>query len=158
MARNRLVSRKRDGNYAVRLPDQVRSALGDLLRELRQLLTDEEHAHDERMRRLFPPAYTDDLEANAEYQRFMREELVTSRVAAIDQMDESLAAKELTEAQLVAWMTSVNSVRLVIGTLLDVQEDDDLSDLSPDDPSFGGYLLYGELSIVLEHIVAALSE
>lgn len=158
MARNRLVSRRRDGNYAVRLPDQVRSALGDLLRELRQLLTDEEHVHDERMRRLFPPAYTDDLEANAEYQRFMREELVTSRVAAIDQMDESLAAKELTEAQLVAWMTSVNSVRLVIGTLLDVQEDDDLSDLSPDDPSFGGYLLYGELSIVLEHIVAALSE
>lgn len=158
MARNRLVSRKRDGNYAVRLPDEVRSALGDLLGELRQLLTDAEHAHDDRMRRLFPPAYTDDLEANAEYQRFMREELVASRVAAIDQMDESLAAKELTEAQLVAWMTSVNSVRLVIGTLLDVQEDDDLSDLSPDDPSFGGYLLYGELSIVLEHIVAALSE
>ena len=158
MARNRLVSRRRDGRYTLRLPDEVRTALGDLLGELRTLLTEEEHRNDDRMRRLFPPAYTDDLDANAEYQRFMRDELITSRVSAIDQVAESISAKELTEAQLMAWMTSVNSVRLVIGTLLDVKEEDDLSQLSPDDPSFGGYLLYGELSIVLEHIIAALGE
>jgi hypothetical protein len=156
-ARNRLVARRRDGRFTLRLPDEVRQALGQLLGELRELLSTEQPG-DERLRRLFPPAYSDDLEANAEYQRFMREELVTSRLSAIDQVAETLAAKELTEAQLMAWMTSVNSVRLVVGTLLDVQEDDDLSRLDPEDPSFGGYLLYGELSYVLEHIVAALAE
>jgi Domain of unknown function (DUF2017) len=156
MPRARLVARKRDGRYSLRLPDDIRSLLTQLLDELRELLSSAQ-PDDGRLQRLFPPAYSDDVEADAEYQRFMRSDLLTSRLSAIDQVRESLSATELTEAQLAAWMTSLNSVRLVIGTLLDVSEDDDLTALSPDDPSFGGYVLYGELSVILEHIVAALS-
>ena len=157
MPRARLVARKRDGRYSLRLSDDVRSLLAQLLDELRELLTSAQ-PDDGRLQRLFPPGYSDDAEADAEYQRFMRSELLTSRLSAVEQVHESLQATELTEAQLAAWMTSLNSVRLVIGTLLDVSEDDDLTALSPDDPSFGGYVLYSELSVILEHIVAALSD
>ena len=157
MPRARLVARKRDGRYSLRLPADIRTLLAQLLDELRDLLTTGP-ADDGRLVRLFPPGYSDDEEADAEYQRFMRSELLTSRLSALEQVRESLDATEVTEAQLVAWMTSLNSVRLVIGTLLDVSEDDDLAALSPDDPSFGGYVLYGELSVILEHIVAALGE
>ena len=157
MARNRLVARKRDGSYAVRLPAELRHLIGQLLDELRELLASEEPG-DGRLERLFPPAYTADPDKDAEYQRFMRSELLTSRLSALDQVRQTLDAKEMTEPQLTAWMTSLNSIRLVIGTLLDVSEDGDMDGLSPDDPSFGGYLLYGELSVVLEHIVTALGE
>jgi hypothetical protein len=163
MARGKLVTRKRDGRYALRLSNDVRQLLGQLLGELRGLLTEAggeggAESRDPRLERLFPPAYLADREADAEYQRFMRSELLTSRLAALDAVAGTLQATEVGEAQLTAWMTSLNSVRLVLGTLLDVSEDDDLREVSPDDPSFGGYLLYGELSVILEHIVAALSE
>jgi Domain of unknown function (DUF2017) len=158
LPRNRLVARKRDGRYAVRLSDDVRQLLDQLLGELRELLEGDLPAGDARLERLFPPAYLTDPDANAEYQRFMRSELLTSRLSAIDQMRETIGATELTEAQLMAWMTTVNSVRLVLGTMLDVSEDDTLEGLTPEDPSFGAYLLYGELSVILEHIVAALGE
>jgi len=157
MPRNRLVARKRDGRYSLRLPDDVRQLLGSLLEEMRELLTADQPA-DGRLERLFPPAYLADPEKNAEYQRYMRSELLTSRLSALDQVRDTLTAKDLTEPQLTAWMTSLNSVRLVLGTMLDVSEDDRLDELSPEDPSFGGHLLYGELSVILEHIVAALGE
>lgn len=156
--RQRLVARKRDGRYVVRLSDDVRKLIGQLLDEMRELLSSDMPAGDGRLERLFPPAYLQDPDANAEYQRFMRSELLTSKMAALDMVRDTLSAKELTEAELTAWMTSLNSVRLVLGTMLDVSEDEDLSGLTPDDPTFGGYLLYQELSIILEHIVAALGE
>lgn len=157
--RQRLVSRKRDGRYTVRLPDEVRQLLGQLLTELRDLLTSSEMpAGDGRLERLFPPAYLQDPDANAEYQHYMRDELMQSKLSALDTVRDTLEAKDLSEGELMAWMQSVNSIRLVLGTMLDVSEDDDMSDLTPDDPGFGAYLLYGELSVILEHIVAAMGD
>lgn len=156
--RQRLVARKRDGRYVVRLPDEVRQLLGQLLGELRELLSGDMPAGDSRLERLFPPAYLLDPDANAEYQRFMRTELLQSKLSALDTVRDTIDAKDLSEPELIAWMQCVNSIRLVLGTMLDVSEDDDMGNLSPDDPSFGAYLLYGELSIILEHIVAALGE
>ena len=60
--------------------------------ELRALLTDPDPG-DEAQRlivRLFPVAYPDDDEMEAEYQRLMREELVGSKLAALDAVDEEI--------------------------------------------------------------------
>ena len=55
----------------------------------------------------------------------MRDELVTARLATIDQVDGMLAADgTLTEADITRLMLTVNSLRLVLGTLLDVTEDE----------------------------------
>ena len=87
----------------------------------------------------------------------MREELVASRLTAISAVNEALAAKPpLDESQILALMQSLNGLRLVIGTALDVSEEEDLSDVDDDSPNAGEHHLYGFLSWLLEWTVRAL--
>jgi len=142
--------------YRLDVPDTERELLRRLLPQLRAVLTDEAAA-DERARRLFPPAYTDDEAADAEYQRLMREDLVASHLAALETVETSLDATELSEEQLVAWMSAVNSVRLVLGTLLDVSEELDIGRLPDATPDIESYALYAYLSNLLGDMVDALN-
>ena len=142
--------------YRLDVPDTERELLRRLLPQLRAVLTDEAAA-DERARRLFPPAYTDDEAADAEYQRLMREDLVASNLAALETVETSLDATELSEEQLVAWMSAVNSVRLVLGTLLDVSEELDIGRLPDATPDIESYALYAYLSNLLGDMVDALN-
>ena len=98
-----------------------------MLAELRALLTSDDDASP-LLQRLFPTAYPDDEEKEAEYQRLMREELVTSRVFQLDAVAGYLSDDEATldEGQVIALMQSVNAVRVVLGTMLDVGEDDEI--------------------------------
>jgi hypothetical protein len=125
-----------------------------LLGELRALLTDPDPGPDARvlLGRLFPTAYPDDDELEAEYQRLMREELVQSRLAAIDAVERVLTGNgRVDEAGLTAFMQSVNAIRLILGTMLDVTDDE------PDrpEPDIPEYQLYGYLSWLLEWAVRA---
>jgi hypothetical protein len=149
------VKRTRRGTFRVELAAEERDLLRQLLAQLRVLVAGEEAGGDDRVRRLFPTAYATDREADEEYQRLMRDELRSSRLEAVDAVEESLDADELDEGQLHAWMASVNAVRLVLGTMLDVSEDLDLGDVGPDDPDFEGHLLYGYLSGLLNDLVEA---
>lgn len=157
MLRRWRIKRTGSGVFKVNLADGEREVLRGLLPQLRDLLTAPPEGLDDRTRRLFPTAYADDPELDAEYQRFMRDELITSRLAAIEQVEASLDARELTEAELLGWMQSVNAVRLVLGTMLDVSEDDQLDHLSEDDPDVHHYALYGYLSGLLDEMVSVLS-
>jgi Domain of unknown function (DUF2017) len=150
------VRRTRKGMYRLDVPETERELLRRLLPQLRAVLTDEAPP-DERARRLFPPAYTDDEAADAEYQRLMREDLVASHLGALDLVEASLDANELTEGQLVAWMSAVNSVRLVLGTLLDVNEELDIGRLPDATPDIESYALYAYLSNLLGDMVDALN-
>jgi hypothetical protein len=142
--------------YRLDVPETERELLRRLLPQLRAVLSDETPA-DDRARRLFPPAYTDDEAADAEYQRLMREDLVASHLAALDTVEASLDATELSEEQLVAWMSAVNSVRLVLGTLLDVSEELDIGRLPDATPDIESYALYAYLSNLLGDMVEALN-
>jgi hypothetical protein len=150
------VRRTRKGLYRLDIPEAERVVLRRLLPQLRSLLSEEAPA-DDRTRRLFPPAYTDDDDADAEYQRLMREDLVASHLAALDTVEASLDAGELTEEELIAWMSSVNSVRLVLGTLLDVKEELDIGVLPDETPDVESYALYAYLSNLLGEMVDALN-
>jgi len=125
-----------------------------LVGEVRQLLESLEPG-DAKMRRLFPPAYTDDDEKNAEYHRLMRDELVASRVADLALVDELLAdADHVFDAGRVeALARSVNSVRLVLGSLLGLDDEDDDHERLAGRPE---YELYQFLSWVLDGAVDAL--
>jgi hypothetical protein len=52
-------------------------------------------------------------------------------------------------------MQAVNSLRLVLGTILDVGEDHDPFALDPSDPESRPHVLYGYLGVLLEEIVQA---
>ena len=154
MLRRAPIRRTRGGTYRIDLPETERVVLRALLPQLRQVL--EGDPDDPRARRLFPDAYGIDPEADAEYQRLMRDDLVASRVAAIEQVLATVDATDVDEATLNAWMTSVNSVRLVLGTLLGVTEELDLRAVGVDDPDAESYALYEYLSYLLSIIVDAL--
>jgi hypothetical protein len=149
--RNKRITRTKAGTIRVALPESEIDLLRHLLPQLRELLTG---GSDDRVRRLFPTAYVDDADAQAEFDRLMHDDLVASRLAAIATVEESLGIEEITDDQLEAWMSSVNSVRLVLGTMLDAGEELELDKVAEDDPDIEGYVLYGYLGYLLDEMVA----
>ena len=79
------------------------------------------------LRRLFPPAYSsaDDEERQEEYRRLMQEDLVDRHREEFELLASTADARTLTPDQLEAWSRAVNSIRLVLGTYLDLSEEDE---------------------------------
>jgi predicted transcriptional regulator len=151
--RRRWVRRRGPDRYAVAVPSDAREVLDRLLGELRALLGGS--TDDPALRRLFPTAYHEDPELDQGYQVLARDELLERRLAALDAVQASIHAQELDEAALTAWMTAVNDVRLVLGTVLDVSEDQEPVDA--DDAEAPRHAAYGFLTHVLGEIVDALA-
>ncbi len=88
----RLIFEPTADGFVINLRDDERELIARLIGELRELLLANDPLSEPLLRRLFPPAYhlADDAEADAEYQRLMREELVASRLAAIEEADRLL--------------------------------------------------------------------
>lgn len=152
------VVRAADG-YVVNLGTGERQLLSRLLNEFTQLLVGE--ADDPRLVRIFPPAYhlEADHQADAEYQRLMREELVATRLSGINSVTTALqSADPLDDEGMTAFVQSINALRLVLGTMLDVSEDSDPDDVDDDDPFAGEHHLYAFLSWLLDWAVRAMSE
>jgi hypothetical protein len=151
----RRIRRTRQGDFELRLPEDERALLRNVVPQLRQLLDGD--LADPALRRLFPTAYADDPERDREYQALVRDELADRRRASVELVLATVDASELDEEQLTAWMHAVNDLRLVLGTRLDVGEDTD-PEPHPDDPDGPLLVLYGYLGYLLEAIVEALAE
>jgi hypothetical protein len=151
----RRIRRTRQGDFELRLPEDERALLRNVVPQLRQLLDGD--LADPALRRLFPTAYADDPERDREYQALVRDELADRRRASVDSVLATIEESRLDEGQLLAWMSAVNDLRLVLGTRLDVSEDTD-PEPAPDDPDGALLVLYGYLGYLLETIVEALSE
>jgi hypothetical protein len=149
----RRIRRTRKGEFEIRIPEQERDILRGLVGELRQLLPTEDPA----VGRLFPPAYSDDVQANDEYARLMHDDLLTERTAAIDEFERTIDARRLKEDELVAWMGAVNDLRLVLGTKLEVTEEMYERPIDPRDPNAHQLAVYHYLGFLEEQIVVALS-
>ena len=116
------VKRRADGDFDLTLDADRREVLVSLLRQLSDLLDQQpDHPNLDRLR---PPAYLDDAEADAAYQLLAGEELRDSRQQSIDAVIESLGRDRLTEDELWSWVQSLNGVRRVVGTRLDITDDD----------------------------------
>jgi hypothetical protein len=150
---DRRIRRTRKGDYELRIPQSERAVLRQLIGELRELLPSEDAA----VGRLFPPAYADDAPANEEYARLMHDDLLAERTAALDEFERTVDARRVTEDQLVAWMGSVNDLRLVLGTKLDVTEEMYERPLTEDTPNASQLAIYHYLGYLEEQIVVALS-
>jgi hypothetical protein len=149
----RPVKRRRDGRFEINLPKEEREVLASQLEDLRDLLLGDAPL----LTRLFPTAYPDDPERDREYQQLMRGQLLESHFAAIETMEATIDADVIDEAELTQWMHTINALRLVLGTALDISEDDADTDIDPDDPRFDLNVLYRVLTWLLGWIVDALS-
>ena len=145
-----VISALPDGTFACNLPLESKQALAELGE---QLITVMEQGGDP-ARRLFPTAYPDDPERDAGFQILAGEELMDQRRAAVATLGATTNNDTLTHDQLLDWMAVVNDLRLVLGTHLDVSEDEDDLDFSR--PDIEQRLLYESLGELLHHMVMAL--
>ena len=147
------IDRRRDGSYRVRLPADERDVLAALPAQLREAL----QAGEPTLYRLFPPAFVEDDTANAEYARLVGATLRDGKLRALEELERTAHAESLTEEELLTWLGALESLRLALGTQLDVTEESyaPLDLASPDAPRMA---LYHWLSWLQEETVQALSE
>jgi hypothetical protein len=118
--------------------------------------------------RLFPRAYLDPTaeEAESEWQRFARPDLVEGRKEAMETFLRTLAGARqhrgalevnLSPEEADAWLGVINDARLALGTRLEVTEDMDPARFDPDDPATAPFTVYWWLGYLEEHLVDTLA-
>ena len=150
--RDRRIRRARGGGYQLNLTPAERDLLRSLPTQLRQLIA----ADDPSVFRLFPSAYPDDPEREAEYTSMVHDDLMAHHMGSLETFESTVDAERLEEEQVLAWLAALNDLRLVLGTRLDITED--LFDLPEDDPRAPGVAVYGYLTWLQEQVVEALSD
>ena len=146
------IERRRDGRYRVRLPTDERDVLAALPGQLRDALAE----GDPSLYRLFPPAFADDDEANEEYARLVGQGLVEGKLLALAELERTAHDEMLTEADLGAWLGALESLRLALGTQLDITEESYVA-FDETDPDAPRLALYHWLSWLQEEVVQAMS-
>jgi hypothetical protein len=168
----RLVSRKRDGTFWLNLDEDEQALLAALADQLDPLLDDP--SADPGLRRLFPPARTDDLLAEAQWEIEQGANLRDARRAALEVV-RAPAAGPLTEDDVIAWVQGVNALRLVLAERLEIDGDEDAEEAAaeraiaiiedPDLPAderdrarriLGMWQVYQLLGVMVAHAVRAL--
>ena len=143
-----------DGSFEVKILNWQHRMLESLIPEIRELLVT---GNSPSIRRLFPTAYPNDPDADASYQELVHDELLDSLLTALDRVECNLGTSHLSQTELHQWMQAINSIRLVVGTRLDVSEDDDPSTvLDETNPDRQLWLMYQLLTEMLSIIVNAL--
>jgi hypothetical protein len=164
--------RNRSDGFDVVLEAGEAAVLTRLCEELTTLLSIEEgeepEACDPVLERLFPRAYLDPTEEDAEsdWQRLVHGDLLDGRRRALATVEGTLAGAELrrnrfeltlSEEQALDWLAVLNDARLALGTRLEVTEELDLSGLDPDDPDTAPFAVYWWLGVLEERLIDALS-
>jgi hypothetical protein len=147
------IERLRGDRFRVRLTPEEREVLRSLPDQLRDLLPTD----DPSVRRLHPPAYPDDPEREEEYRRLVRDDLIRQRLEALEVMRSTVEAESIDQDQLTAWLGTLNDLRLVLGTRLEVTEELYEEGMPPDDPRGPAFALYQYLGWLEEHVVAVLA-
>ncbi|MBV9951164.1 MAG: DUF2017 family protein [Acidimicrobiia bacterium] len=150
----KLLTRGRDGAWTLHLGADERQLLASLAGELDAML--EARPDDPSLRRLHPTAYIDDEEHEAGWQLLIGEELRTTRRAQLDVLRAAAERTTLDDDEVQAWMQALNALRLVLGTRLDVSEDQE-GPTDPHDPDAPAYALYEFLGYLLDRTVQSLS-
>ncbi len=151
MIRARRLRRGRDGSWQLRLPAAERDLLRTLPSQVRQLI----EAGDDSTRRLFPPAYADDVAAESEYRQMVGRSILASHTEALRIMESTVDAAMLDDEELNAWLGALNDLRLVLGTRLDVSEE--FVPLPPGHSLAPAMATYSYLSMLQEQVVIALA-
>jgi hypothetical protein len=149
---------KKGDRFTVRLRKSQRQLLLELCQQSRALLEHEDPSSDPAVARLFPAAYQDDPLRNLEYETNLRDAPRTGKLNALDTMERTIDAKELSEDELLSWMGVVNDLRLVLGTRIDVTEESTDEDFPKTGPHHDAWQVYQFLGWLLQEMLSALGE
>lgn len=142
----RLVFNEAEAGMLVSVAGQVADLLGGY----------ENRAGDPALERLLPDGYRDNPEDAEEFRRFTQTELVDEKLAGAQLIVKSLATPadskglvcvNLTNADAIAWLRSLNDIRLAFAARLGIVDDD----FRPpaDDDNYAIYVWLGQVQFLL---------
>jgi hypothetical protein len=152
-----------DDTLVVSLAPQEVELLEQLPTQLRQVF--DAPASDPAAARLFPRAYLDptEEEAEAEFEALVQPELLRDRLDALELVTGSFGRAvvvgewreiALTPDDVAAWLGVLNDVRLVLGTRLGITEDE--RRITDDDPNLAAYAIYDWLTYLQGELIEQL--
>jgi S-formylglutathione hydrolase FrmB len=158
------VRRARDGVVTITLRVDEAELVGLVMGEMERAIA-EDRLEDDARARLYPRAYLDPTEEDAEQQweQLVHDDLTTARLAAFRMVCADLARAEGGRDIMVAldaeretqWLTALNDARLIMGTTLGVTEEDSL-EFSSDEPRDAWAELYQWLTYLQQELVDVL--
>ena len=144
--------RRTGDRVRLNLDANEQALLRQLLDQLEPLLAEPD---DPSMRRLFPPAYSDEQDDD-QYRSLVRDQLVRGRARSLGTMRDTIANDAIDLEQADEWLRALNDLRLVLGTRLEVTEDLDYESIDLDTPRGRDLAVYGYLAWLQEQLVDAL--
>lgn len=147
---------------------QLRDEEVDLLRRLRDELAAVLRAGDRGdavTRRLFPPAVTGDDEADDELRRLMHDDLLQSRLTALEEVlgylerahrEKRRQVVDLVEGEPVLVLGVLNDLRLALGARVGFDLLEGRDDLTTDDPRLPSLAVMDHLAMWQEQLLAVL--
>jgi hypothetical protein len=163
---SRRVNRRRDGHFDLTLEPAEIELIRELPEQLRALY--EGDRDDRARRRLFPRAYLDptEEEAESEWEELVHPGLLQGRLDALTRLTESVSGAEpirrdrfvvrLQPDDVQVWLAVLNDARLALGTRIGVTDDTDLAQLEPTNPDAPTVAAYAWLTYLEGELVDAL--
>ena len=148
------IERTETGDFLLRLGPEERGLLRRLSAELEELLAAE--PEDPSLRRLRPRAYEDE-EVEREFRSLMGAELESLRLENLRRLAETAGRDRLDAEELDRWLAALNDLRLVLGTRLDVTEDQFADGFDPSAPHAYELAVYAFLTWLQEAAIDAAS-
>lgn len=165
-----------NGQITLSLDLSEREVLGQLFDQMEQLLdelTSQETSDplelmlgmngstqiskDPALARLFPDGYTEDEHASSDFRRFTEQDLRQQKVAALNEVRKAIQASANATAvsalEAQSWLKALNDLRLVLGTRLEISDENDF-DFDSDEP---GIHLYNYLTYLQGTLIDALN-
>lgn len=153
--RNLVVRARRDELFDIVLAPHLRAALEDAIDQVDDLLDEPDLPV---LDRLHPVPYLDDPEQAAAWRLLAGEQLRQARRDSFETMRRIQASSVATDEELWSWMRALNTLRLVLGTALGIEEDGvELPEPPADDPSRPIWELYHLATLVQHKIITGLS-
>jgi hypothetical protein len=146
------IERTKAGEFVVRLAPNERELLRRLAADLEGLLAEE--PEDPSLRRLRPRAYEDE-DVEREFRSLMGGELESRRLENLRAFAETLGRDRLDAQELDRWLAGLNDLRLVLGTRLDVTDDQFADGFDPSAPNAYELAVYAFLTWLQEAGVEA---
>jgi hypothetical protein len=159
---------RRSGSVCVaRFSRQEARVLRQCVAELAAMLSDDPDPDDPAVERLFPDAYPEDPEEQAEFRRFTEADLKQAKLGqaktVLSDLLEAGGEVHLDEEAADLWLRALTDVRLALGTRLGVLDDTDIEEeldeavlRDPTSPRVGQLSVYAYLSFLQESLVSAL--
>jgi Domain of unknown function (DUF2017) len=153
------LKRLRNGTYALHLPPDERALLGVLPQQLLaslELLEQDDDRTPDAARRILPIAHPRDADAEEDYVRRHRPNLLARHMESLDLIARTADSNKLSADELNSWLTAINDLRLALGVTLGVTEEQ--AEPDPDSPDFADWIVYFYLSFLQGEILEALED